>query len=588
MIDFQFGYMYGRYFMWNFTGRQNDIQGNLDLHNGNWLSGINFIDAIRLGPQTNLSDDIANNKGRNTYFFFPLILGIIGLLFHLKNDKENFYTLLLFFLFTGLAIIFYTNPKPFEPRERDYAVVGSFYVFAIWIGFGVMAIFKTIKEFAPKKMAAIGVTVVTLIAVPVLMAAQNWDDHDRSNRYTSHLNAKAYLDSCAKNAIMFTIGDNDTFPLWYMQEVENYRTDIKLINTSLFATAWYIDQMKRKTYKADPIPSQLTHNEYKYGTMDVAYHYELPQFKDSIITIDYFMRWIQSKNDVTYIETQNDKKEKTYPTNKIRIPVDKEAVLASGLVKSKDADLIVPYIDIEIDKGGITKNRILMLDILANNNWKHPMYFTGGASADDEYIWLKDYLQADGLVFKFVPIKTPLNGASLFDMGRLDTEMNYNYWKNVDWKNINDGKIYIDVETRKNAVSLRNNMMRLVDVLMREGDTIKAEEILDLSLEKLPIDGFLHYGMTLGMPDAYYRMGKIEKARKLNDQLAEKFTQNLRYYSTFDEQLINVVFDEIETNLLMYNQLIQTALVFDTEEYATSAREKYKEHLDLFNNFLSE
>ena len=211
-----------------------------------------------------------------------------------------------------------------------------------------------------------------------------------------------------------------------------------------------------------------------------------------------------------------------------------------------------------------------------------------GASADDEYIWLKDYLQADGLVFKFVPIKTPLNGASLFDMGRLDTEMNYNYWKNVDWKNINDGKIYIDVETRKNAVSLRNNMMRLVDVLMREGDTIKAEEILDLSLEKLPIDGFLHYGMTLGMPDAYYRMGKIEKARKLNDQLAEKFTQNLRYYSTFDEQLINVVFDEIETNLLMYNQLIQTALVFDTEEYATSAREKYKEHLDLFNNFLSE
>jgi hypothetical protein len=588
MIDFQFGYMYGRYFMWNFTGRQNDIQGNLDLHNGNWLSGINFIDAIRLGPQSNLSDDIANNKGRNTYFFFPLILGIIGLLFHLKNDKENFYTLLLFFLFTGLAIIFYTNPKPFEPRERDYAVVGSFYVFAIWIGFGVMAIFKTIKEFAPKKMAAIGVTVVTLIAVPVLMAAQNWDDHDRSNRYTSHLNAKAYLDSCAKNAIMFTIGDNDTFPLWYMQEVENYRTDIKLINTSLFATAWYIDQMKRKTYKADPIPSQLTHNEYKYGTMDVAYHYELPQFKDSIITIDYFMRWIQSKNDVTYIETQNDKKEKTYPTNKIRIPVDKEAVLASGLVKSKDADLIVPYIDIEIDKGGITKNRILMLDILANNNWKHPMYFTGGASADDEYIWLKDYLQADGLVFKFVPIKTPLNGASLFDMGRLDTEMNYNYWKNVDWKNINDGKIYIDVETRKNAVSLRNNMMRLVDVLMREGDTIKAEEILDLSLEKLPIDGFLHYGMTLGMPDAYYRMGKIEKARKLNDQLAEKFTQNLRYYSTFDEQLINVVFDEIETNLLMYNQLIQTALVFDTEEYATSAREKYKEHLDLFNNFLSE
>ncbi|AOW21481.1 glycosyltransferase family 117 protein [Urechidicola croceus] len=588
MVDFQFGYMYGRYFMWNFVGRQNDIQGNLNIHDGNWLSGIKFIDEMRLGPQSNLPDDIANNKGRNKYYFLPFILGVIGLIYQLKNDKKNFYTLLLFFAFTGLAIIFYTNPKPFEPRERDYAVVGSFYIFAIWIGFGVMAIFEFAKKYAPKKIVAIGVTILSLLAVPTLMASQNWDDHDRSNRYTSHLNAKTYLDSCDENAIMFTIGDNDTFPLWYMQEVENYRTDIKLINTSLFATDWYIDQMKRATYKAPPIPSQLTHDEYKYGTMDIAYHYPLPQFQDSIITIDYFMRWIQHKDKkgITYVETINDKFEKTYPTNKIRIPVDKEAVLKNGIVKQEDAHLIEPYIDIEIDQDGLSKNRILMLDILANNNWEHPIYFTGGASADEEYIWLKDYLQLDGVAYKFVPIKTPLNGASMFEMGRLDTDLNYNFYKELDWRNINDGKIYIDTQTRKTAVSLRNNMLRLVDNLINEGETTKAEEILDLSLEKMPIKGFYHYGMLLGYPDAYYGMGKIEKGRKTANELIEIFQEKLVYYSTFDEGYIDAVFDEIESNLLMYDQVVKTTIQYDNEEYSNKVKEEYIQHLELYSDLL--
>ncbi|GAB1307894.1 DUF2723 domain-containing protein [Urechidicola sp. KH5] len=581
MIDYQFGYMYGRYFLWNFVGRQNDIQGKLDIHNGNWLSGIKFIDEIFLGPQSDLPDDIANNKARNTYFFLPLILGIIGLLFHLKNDQKNFYTLLLFFAFTGLAIIFYTNPKPFEPRERDYAVVGSFYIFAIWIGFGVLSIFNTLRNKAPQKVAALGTSVLCLLAVPVLMGQQNWDDHDRSNRYTSHLNAKAYLDSCDPNAIMFTIGDNDTFPLWYMQEVENYRTDIKLVNSSLFATDWYIDQMKRATYEAPPIPSQLTRDHYKWGTMDLAYHYPIPQFKDSVMSLDFFMRWIEAKDDITYIETQNNKKEKIYPTNKIRFEIDKEAVLASGLVKPQDADLIVPYIDLTIDSQGLTKNRIMMLDILANNNWKHPIYFTGGASADEEYIWLKDYLQADGMAFKFVPIYTPLNGASLFDMGRIDSELNYNYWKNVDWKNINDGKIYLDTETRKNVVSYRNNILRLVDQLIIENDTVKAEEILDMAMEKMPVDGFLHYGMLLGYPEAYYRINKPEKGRKILEEMADKFRQNLTFFARFEGYQLEAVFDEIENGLLLFDQVVKTAQRYDDPDYAQALEE---EHLQLLKN----
>ncbi len=590
MIDYQFGYMYGRYFMWNFVGRQNDIQGNLDIHDGNWLSGIDIFDEhiLNLGPQSNLPDDIANNKGRNTYFFLPFILGFIGLIFQLKNDKKNFYTLLLFFAFTGLAIIFYTNPKPFEPRERDYAVVGSFYIFAIWIGFGVLSIYQYIKNYAPKKIAAIGVSGICLLAVPVLMAFQNGNDHDRSGKYTSPLNAKAYLDSCQENAIMFTIGDNDTFPLWYMQEVEDYRTDIKLVNTSLFATDWYIDQMKRATYKAPPIPSQLTHDDYKHGTMDIAYLVEMPQFKDSIISIDYLMRWLQSDNEITYVETINDKFEKTYPTNKIRIPVDKEAVLRNGIVKPEDADLIVPYIDIEIDPQGLYKNRILMLDIIANNNWERPIYFTGGANADEEYLWMKDYLQLDGVAFKLVPIKTPLNGASLFDMGRVDADVNYDYWKNIDWKNINDGKIYLDPETRKNAVSFRNNIVRSVEALINEERLDDAEKLLDTAMEKMPVDGFMHYGMILGFPDAYYELKKPEKARKIIIELTNKFEQNLEYYSTFGEEYLEAVFDEIENNLLMYDQLVKTTIQYDAEEYADEIKNKYIQQLELFSDLLEE
>jgi len=593
MVDFQFGYMYGRYFMWNFVGRQSDEQGQLDIQNGNWLSGINFIDEMRLGPQTNLPSDVKNNKGRNTYYFLPLILGIIGLVFHFKKDKNDFYVLLLFFAFTGLAIIFYTNPKPFEPRERDYAVVGSFYIFAIWVGFGVLALFEKLKEFANHKMVAITVSVIALLAVPTLMASENWNDHDRSNRYTSHLNAKAYLDSCDPNAILFTIGDNDTFPLWYLQEVENYRTDMKLINTSLFATDWYIDQMKRKTYEADPIPSQLTHDKYKWGTLDVAYFFEevqemnFPQLKDSVVDIEFFMKWIESENSITYFDLDDDGiDEKVLPSKKIRIPVDKEAVLKNGIVAQKDSALIVPYIDIEIGSS-LTKNRILMLDILANNHWQKPIYFTGGAQAKEEYIWLKDYLQLDGMTFKLVPIYTP-NQSNFFEMGRINSDIMYKNVMNWNWRNITDDNIYLDPETRKNSVTYRNNMERLARVLISEGQNEKAKEILDISLEKMPVNKFGHYSMLISYIDLYYILNEKEKARTLIAELNKVFQENLTYYSQFDDSYFGMIEDELQRSLLMYDQIIKTAAQFDDETYITSLKEEYVSYLKLFEFMLSE
>lgn len=582
MVKYQFGYMYGRYFMWNFVGRQNDIQGHLD-ENGNWLSGITLVDEFFLGSQQNLPDDIKNNKGRNTYFFLPFFLGLIGLLYQLNRDKKSFYVLTLFFLFTGLAIIFYTNPKPFEPRERDYAVVGSFYVFAIWIGFGVFALYDYFKKYAPKKVVAIAVSVVSLLAVPTLMGFQNWDDHDRSDRYLAQLNAQTYLESCDPNAIIFTIGDNDTFPLWYMQQVEGVRRDIKIVNTSLFQTDWYIDQMKKKTYAADPIPSQLTHDQYKYGTLDMAYYYPLPQLKDSLLNIKDFMRWIASDNDATYLDAGDGAKEKFYPTNKIRIPVNKENALKSGLVAQKDADKMVDYIDITVDDRGLSKARLLMLDILNNFDWKRPIYFTGGANADEEYIWLKDYLQLDGMAYKLVPIKTSNKGRTIFDMGRIDPGKMYANVKKWDWKTINNGEIYLDEQSKRNAISLRNNLIRLSEEFLQKGDSVKAKDVLDLSLHKMPIKDFDHYNFSLGYPELYYRIGDINKARETAETLTDIFQQKLKYYDTFNYDDILLIKDNVETTLYMYENLIQQIIRYDDDEaYGKKAIEEYILYKRLF------
>jgi len=368
-----------------------------------------------------------------------------------------------------------------------------------------------------------------------------------------------------------------------MQEIEDYRINIKLINTSLFATDWYIDQMKRKTYKADPIPSQLAHDQYKHGTLDVAYHF--PQTENRWDIKD-FMKWIASSDERTYFETENGHKEKFYPTNKLRLKVDKEKVLKSGLVPVKDSALIVSYIDIDIDKQGLTKNRILMLDLLANNIWKHPIYFTGGANADEEYIWMKDYLQLDGLCYKFIPVKTKNNG-SMFDMGKIYTDSMYEKVLRWDWTEINSKDIYLDVESRKNSISFRNNLLRLTESLIAENKFDKAEEILDLSLAEMPIEDYGHYVICLGYPEYYYQIGKPEKARVVCDTLIKIFQEKLVYYSRFDESWLNLTFDEIERNLNMYRSVMRDIDSNDPDEtYKTNSEQDFIHHVKLFQSLM--
>jgi len=591
LFDYQIGYMYWRYFMWNFSGRQDDIQGKMDLH-GNWLTGINFIDEYLLGiSQKNLPSDVLNNKARNTYYLLPLLLGLIGLFFVFNRDKKIFWTMLVFFLFTGIAIQVYTNVRPFEPRERDYSLVGSFYVFALWIGIGVYALCNKFQTFSKSKLIAPAISVLCLVAVPGILISQNWDDHDRSNRRTAHAMAVNYLESCAPNAIIFTIGDNDTFPLWYAQEIEGIRRDVRVVCTSLFNVDWYIDQMKRKAYDSDPIPSKLTHDQYKWGTRDYIIKevvtkdtLEINQFMDFISSDDERTKYgyvLEQQGYQTKGQRNQDLNANYAPTEYVRIPVNKEAVLKNGVVAAKDVDKIVDYIDIKITGQAIMKNRMMMLDIIAQNNWERPIYFSGGAFGDDDYIWMKDYLQLDGIAYKLVPIKTPIQKGSPF-MGRIDTEKMYDLIKNWEWGNSGNPEVYHDVETRRNSITYRGHMARLIEDLINEKQLDKAEEITDLAMEKMPVDIFGYYTFLEPFIGAYYEVDAKEKARELYQQVAVKYQENLNYFGQVSNDNQSKYIQNVYFDIERYKGLVDTISLYEDKDFIKAEMEKFNGYLRLF------
>ena len=571
---FQVNKMYVRYFLWNFAGRQNDIQWRGGSENGNWLSGLDFIDEYRLGPQKNLPTDLSENKARNTYYFIPLILGLIGLVFLYKKDVKNFWPLIVLFLFTGLALKFYLNERIYEPRERDYALVGSFYTFCIFIGYSFLSIFNFIeKKFGG--YTSLTITSILCLSCPVVLATYNWDDHDRSNRYTAQSLAKAYLDSIDedKQAIIYTIGDNDTFALWYAQEIENYRTDVRTINTSLLATDWYMDQMKRKAYKSDPILSSLEHNQYAYGIRDYI------KFEDIIDSARWdlkdFISWVSSDNERTkykfllkqYGYEQEELKNIPlftqnmvyYPTNKIRFYVNKENVINSGIIESADYDKIIEYIDIDLPKSGLYKNQILMLDILSKNDWKRPIYFTGGSYKESEYMWMKNYLQLDGLVYKLVPIETPIDENNPYKMGRIEANRMYDIVKKWGWGNSQSSTIYHDPETRKNSISFRSNLQRLSESLIEVGEFEKAEEILDLSFEKMPLHFFGYYTLSEPYIKTYYSLDRFDKGYSLYKEIENKYFEYVQYYSdSYNNE--NFKISENAENIYTYTERLRSLI----------------------------
>jgi hypothetical protein len=586
MFEYQFGYMYWRYLMWNFVGRQNDLQGKYDTQNGNWISGIDAIDEVRLGSQKNLPSDVLNNKGRNIYYFLPFILGILGLAYHAKKDQKSFYILLVLFLFTGLALKIYLNERPFEPRERDYALVGSFYVFGIWIGLGAFAIFDFIKKWLSPKMASQLVVCVTMVAVPVLMAFQNWDDHDRSGKYTATAMAKNYLNSCDPNAILFTIGDNDTFPLWYAQEIEGIRTDVRIVNTSLFMTDWYIDQMKAKAHTSDPMPISFVHEQYVGDKLDYSVNTNKTEARWDVKD---FIKFIKSTDERALYEMPNGEKIHTFLTNKIKIPVDKNSIIANKVVSPKYYDSIVPSIDVDIKGQAIYKNRLMMLDLIANNNWKRPIYFSPGSFDDEDYLWMKDYLQLEGMVYKLVPIKTPIDKqGSQFDMGQIDSDIMYKNIMKWDWGNGESLKIYHDPETRRNAISYRTTMARLVETLLKENKPDKAEKILDLGMRKMPFEQYGYYTMLEPFVSGYYDVKKTQKARNLLSQLYKKYHENLDFYAGLKASEQNENYSDILVDLYRYKALIDLVKEKGDKEFLLKSMKDFDKYNRIFARFTRE
>lgn len=572
-FNYQINHMYIRYFMWNFAGKQNDMQSHGSITEGQWLSGITFFDEWRLGPQSNLPSNQKNNPGRNHFYMLPFILGMIGLFYHYRKNNKDAWIVSLLFIFTGLAIVVYLNQQPFQPRERDYAYVGSFYAFAIWIGLGVMAIIEKLRAYAPSNIAAIATTLICLAVVPGIMASEGWDDHNRSNRFTARDFAKAYLDSCEPDAILFTMGDNDTFPLWYVQEVEGYRTDVRIVNLSLLNTDWYIDQMKRDAYNGIGVPFTMPHKLYRQGTRDVAVFKDVG-VSDQRWDISRMNQWIQSDNAQTKVNYS--KEYVFFPTKKFSIPVDKEKVLANGTVKEKNADLILPSLDWNINVNQMEKKHMLILDMLDNNKWERPIYFsiTIGNNAR-AYAFLWDYFQLDGLAYRLVPIKTKAQAGKI---GRIESDILYkNLMERFEYGNMNASDVYLGETINRLALNIRNTFSRLADKLVQEGNSVSAVKTLDKCMELMPNQKVEYNFFLLPMVENYYECNENEKARKIITTFMEILDQKLNYYYQFDQK--NDVKNDIQRSLSMYNSIVRIARTHDDAEYAKGLDDRFQENV---------
>ncbi|WP_461632161.1 glycosyltransferase family 117 protein [Labilibaculum euxinus] len=557
-LTYQVNHMYWRYFMWNFVGRQNDIQGHGDILNGNWISGIPFIDEMKIGNQDKLYPEMANKKSRNTYFFLPFILGLIGLFYHYKSSKkgkQDFFVVMLLFIFTGLAIVVYLNQSPYQPRERDYAYAGSFYAFAIWIGFGVMGLYQWLSKKGPSVVTAGAVTAVCLIAVPGLLAQQNFDDHDRSGRHATLAYAKDYLNSCAPDAILFTYGDNDTFPLWYAQEVEGIRRDIRIVNLSLLAGDWYINQMRRKAYDSDLIPMSLTADKVEPGIRDQVPVVERLKGQE---LLSEMIKFVGSDNDAAKVETQSGKKLNYFPGRNVYIPVDSAKVLANGTVQPEDAHLIVDKLEWKIKRSYLYKNDIMVYDIIANNNWERPVYFSVGMGTES-FLGLEKYFQLEGAAYRLVPIETKpeRNG-----IGHVNTELLYdNYMNKFTFGGIKDPDVYVDQFhiLTVNIMSFRANYSRLASALNDEGKKEKAIDILDRCMEELPTNKIPVDNTLIGFIQEYYRANAVDKANALLLEVAQQSYDKMNYFLSLDPQHANAFRSEQEREVRVVQMLLGLA-----------------------------
>lgn len=610
---YQVGYMYLRYFMWNFAGRQNDLQGHGELHKGNWLSGIKFLDEARLGPQDELPGSIKNNKAYNRYYMLPFIFGIIGMIFHFRRKFNDSWLVFLLFIMTGLAIVVYLNQYPLQPRERDYAYAGSFYAFAIWIGIGVVAIVEAVKKKVSSIIIPVAVVLFSLVLVPGLMAMENWDDHDRSDRTTARSFAMNYLNSCDEDAIIFTNGDNDTFPLWYVQEVEGYRTDVRVVNLSYLTADWYIEQMMYKFYDSDPLPLSMSKRQYRQGIRDYAYlvetataiikqKYELniekykPEvmrlfgnasilvdksllpsgypndykaftslesnmdpfkfysylrtfnndeiankiqidkaaLKETIADLEKLIRTIDSdyaplKDAIDFLASDDPRfKDNRYfiPASRFSLPVD-TADLSDKIKTEAVKKELVNEVRFRISDEVIYKNTIAQLDMLANNNWERPIYFSNTVS-NDNYLNLDKAFVQEGLAYRIAPINVE-NSATI---GMIDTKRMYQRLvEEFQWGGIDDPAIYMDENNVRMTIKYRYAFASLARAFVEENNNEKAIEVLDYCMDHMPNEQVPYNFSIVPVIQSYYAANAIDKALKLTTEMEEITEKELNYFS---------------------------------------------------------
>ena len=582
LFHYQIGYMYLRYFMWNFAGRQNDIQGNGGILNGNWISGINFMDSARLGNQKTMPAHLRDNKGRNAYYFLPLILGLIGFFYMYnkgKSGKQDLWVVSLLFLMTGLAIVLYLNQSPHQPRERDYAYAGSFYAFAIWIGIGVLSLYEALNKLAPAKISAIVVSVISLILVPGIMASENWDDHDRSDRYTARDFGANYLKSCKPNSVIFTNGDNDTFLLWYNQDVEGFRTDVRVCNLSYLQTDWYVDQMKRKAFNSEPLPISFNHDQYVQGTRDVVYLMSDPRIKGPI----------ELRTAIDFIKNDNPKTKLTQADNAAYIPtkqlyyvVDKQAVIRNKVVDPKDYNNIADTIFIDFgNKSYITKDELMVLDMIDQTNWERPIYWAITVGRD-KYLGLQDYFRLEGFAYRFVPLKSKSDN---MQVGGVDTDLMYkSMMKDFTWGNMEKPNVYIDENNSRMMMNIRNNFNRLAQALIEEGKKDSAIAVLDRCSELIPHKKVPYNYFTMLMAESYFKAGASGKGSEIIRTMNGMYHQEIDYYLSLNKNLISLVDDDIQRALYFIREMNTICVQNGQEGLAKEIQDGFTKYMKLYSS----
>ena len=587
-LSYQCNFMYWRYFMWNFAGRQNDIQGNGELEHGNWITGISFIDKARLGDQSKLPDDLKSNKGHNVFYCLPLLLGVIGLFWQAWRGQRGirqFWVVFFLFFMTGLAIVIYLNQTPMQPRERDYAYAGSFYAFAIWCGIGVAAIYDLAKKYLHISEPVLA-AVVSLLAllVPIQMVSQTWDDHDRSGRYTCRDFGQNYLMTLQDkgNPIIFTNGDNDTFPLWYNQEVEGVRTDARVCNLSYLQTDWYIDQMKRPAYNSTAVPISWPRIDFCSGTNEyvpiqadakkqiLEFYKENPvqarkQFGDNPFELKNIMKyWVRSKNpDMHFI-----------PTDTVYVTIDKEAVKKSGMMMASDTIPNKMVISLA-KKDALYKGDLMMLKMISQCDWTRPIY-VALTVGEDNYMNLGDNFVQEGLANRITPFTTTINGKPAPGAKNFDTEKTYNNLMNrYKFGGLETRGLYIDETVMRMCYTHRRLFAQLAKQLIIEKKDAKALKVLDKCQKVLPSYNIPNDYMSgsLDLAECYAMLGKKAKARALFNDVWKNATQYMDWYLSLSSNNFSQSMSDCIRELTIMQQANEVANMIDPKLAKTTGKQ---------------